>query len=94
MTHPHFTGAELFVAEVVSAGFVGHVLHTVAQLPGWVGGIGGGLVVGVLLRLLDPTLKAHGERIKPWLTPHDGTKAVRPPDPPTKPAAPPDDPTG
>lgn len=91
MNDHHFTGAELFLAELATGTFVGHLLHDIAQLPGWVGGLGGGLVVGVLLRLLDPTLKAHGERIKPWLTPHDGTPRVLPPPPPRK-GDPPDDP--
>lgn len=84
----HFTGAEIFVAELFSATLVGHILHDIAQLPGWVGGLGGGLVVGVLLRLLDPTLKAHGERLKPWLTP----RVLPPRPPPPREGAPPDDP--
>lgn len=71
----HYSPTELLLAEVTAAGFVGQVVHVVAHLPGWVGGIGGGLVVGVLLRLLDPTLKAHGERLKPYLTPALGQPA-------------------
>ena len=66
---PRISSLELFVAEVTGAGLAGHAAHAMAQLPGWVGGVAGGLVVGVVLRVLDPTLRAHGERLKQRFSP-------------------------
>lgn len=53
----------LLLAELTAAGVGGHAVQSLSQLPGWMGGIIGGLVVGVSLRLLDPLLRAYGERL-------------------------------
>jgi len=64
------------VTELALASIAGHITHTLALLPGWAGGILGGLVVHVIGRLLAPTLDAHGQRIKRSLSP---TSSVPPP---------------
>lgn len=68
----HRTAGELVAGELImlaSAGLVGHLAHALASLPGWVGGIIGGTVVGVALRLLGPTLDTYGQRLRERLTP-------------------------
>ncbi len=63
------SGWTLLLAELTAAGIGGHAIESLSHLPGWVGGLFGGLVMGVTLRLLDPLLRAHGERIARRLTP-------------------------
>lgn len=41
----------------------GQAAHVLASIPPWVGGGIAALVVGLLLRLADPTLKHLGEKI-------------------------------
>lgn len=74
--HPHSPWA-IVLAELAAAGLVGHITHALALLPGWVGGILGGAVVGAALRLFGPTLDAYGQHIKRRLT-----RASVPPPPP------------
>ena len=64
----------VLLAELTAAGVGGHAIESLSHLPGWVGGLFGGLVMGITLRLLDPLLRLHGERIARRLTP--------PPEPP------------
>ena len=59
----------MLLAELTAAGIGGHAIESLSHLPGWVGGLFGGLVMGVTLRLLDPLLRVHGERIARRLTP-------------------------
>jgi CheY-like chemotaxis protein len=54
----------MLAATSLVASVGGHVSQAVAGVPGWVGGAAAGLIVGVVLRLLDPTLKVHGERLR------------------------------
>jgi hypothetical protein len=42
----------------------GQVAHIVAEIPPWVGGGVSALLVGLLLRFLDPSLKVWGERFR------------------------------
>lgn len=58
--HHHLPPWLIFVAEVSTGIGVGHAL---TSLPSWVGGGLSALVVGVLLRVLDPSLRRIGERI-------------------------------
>lgn len=66
---PHFTGLELMFAEILSAGFVAHVLHAIAHLPPFITGGISAVVVGVVLRVADPTLRAVGERVRKRVVP-------------------------
>ena len=50
-------------AELLIFTAFGHVAHAVAEIPPWIGGGLSALLVGVLLRLLDPTLRRLGERL-------------------------------
>ena len=63
------SGWTLLLAELTAAGIGGHAIESLSHLPGWVGGLFGGLVMGITLRLLDPLLRTHGERIARRLTP-------------------------
>ena len=63
------SGWTLLLAELTAAGVGGHAIESLSHLPGWVGGLFGGLVMGITLRLLDPLLRLHGERIARRLTP-------------------------
>jgi CheY-like chemotaxis protein len=54
----------MLAATSLVASVSGHVSQSLAGVPGWVGGAAAGLVVGVVLRLLDPTLRVHGERLR------------------------------
>jgi CheY-like chemotaxis protein len=65
----HTSPWALLLAELTAAGVGGHAIESLSHLPGWVGGLFGGLVMGITLRLLDPLLRAHGERIARRLTP-------------------------
>lgn len=58
--HAHLPPWLIFVAEV-SAGIGGG--HWLSGVPSWVGGGVSALLVGVTLRLLDPSLRRLGERI-------------------------------
>jgi hypothetical protein len=53
----------LLIAEVTSGGVMGSLLHSLANIPPWLGGALTALVVGALLRLADPSLRVMGERI-------------------------------
>lgn len=53
----------LLPAEVLVFGLFGHAAHTLASIPAWVGSLVSALVVGVLLRVLDPVLRQFGERL-------------------------------
>jgi CheY-like chemotaxis protein len=59
----------LLLAEITAAGVGGHAIESLSHLPGWVGGLFGGLVMGITLRLLDPLLRVHGETIARRLIP-------------------------
>lgn len=61
MTDPHHLPPWLLLAAEVSTG--GFVAHHLAAVPSWVGGGVSALLVGVVLRLLDPTLRRLGERL-------------------------------
>lgn len=63
------SGWTLLLAELTAAGVGGHAIESLSHLPGWVGGLFGGLVMGITLRLLDPVLRAYGERFRERLTP-------------------------
>jgi len=53
----------LLPAEVLVFSLFGQAAHALAAIPAWVGAMVSALVVGVLLRVLDPTLRKIGERI-------------------------------
>ncbi len=53
----------LLPAEVLVFGLFGHAAHALASIPAWVGSLVSALVVGVLLRVLDPVLRQFGERL-------------------------------
>lgn len=59
----------------------GHAAHIVAAIPPWVGGGLSALLVGVLLRVLDPALRRLGERLA-------GRLSRRSSPPPAPPGAP------
>ena len=63
------SGWTLLLAELTAAGVGGHAIESLSHLPGWVGGLFGGLVMGITLRLLDPLLRVHGETIARRLIP-------------------------
>ena len=63
------SGWTLLLAEITAAGIGGHAIESLSHLPGWVGGLFGGLVMGITLRLLDPLLRVHGETIARRLIP-------------------------
>ena len=50
-------------AELIIFTAFGHAAHVLASIPPWVGGGIAALVVGLVLRLADPTLKHWGEKI-------------------------------
>lgn len=63
-TPPHALGwSTLLLAEMLSGSIAGHIGHALASIPPWLGGGMTALGVGVMLRVLDPTLRALGERI-------------------------------
>ena len=66
----------VLLAEMTAAGIGGHAIESLSHLPGWVGGLIGGAVVGVTLRLFGPTLDVWGHRIR---------NSVAPPPPPAAP---------
>lgn len=51
-------------AELLIFTAFGHVAHALAAIPPWVGGGLSALLVGVLLRLLDPMLRDLGEKLR------------------------------
>lgn len=50
-------------AELLIFTAFGQAAHVLASIPPWIGGGIAALVVGLLLRLADPTLKHLGEKI-------------------------------
>ncbi len=42
----------------------GQAAHLLTSIPPWVGGGVSALVVGILLRVLEPTLRALGEKLR------------------------------
>ena len=73
---PHHAAASVvaedtgsLLATLAVASFAGHVSQLFALLPGWAGGILGGLVVHGLMRLVGPTLDVHAQRVKARLSP-------------------------
>lgn len=80
MNHPAPLGpGALLCAEITSGGIGGALWHSLASLPPWIGGAASALIVGALLRLGDPVLRALGDRLAARVTPP----------PPAPPAAPP-----
>ena len=75
MTDPHHLSPWLILVAEVSAGIGGG--HWLSGVPSWVGGGLSALVVGVLLRVLDPTLRRLGERL--------AARRSAPPPPPVSP---------
>lgn len=69
MSDHHLSPGAMLAASTLAASIGGHIAEALAGVPGWIGGAVAGLAVGVVLRLLDPTLKVHGERIKQRFTP-------------------------
>lgn len=65
----------LLLAEV-SAGIGGG--HWLSGVPSWVGGGVSALLVGVVLRLLDPTLRRLGERLVARRSAHPPPPSVTP----------------
>ena len=59
----------VLLAELTAAGVGGHAIESLSHLPGWVGGLIGGAVVGVTLRLFGPTLDVWGHRIRNSVAP-------------------------
>ena len=69
MSDQHTSPWAIFLAEITAAGIGGHAIESLSHLPGWVGGLIGGAVVGVTLRLFGPTLDVLGNRIRHSLAP-------------------------
>jgi CheY-like chemotaxis protein len=57
------------LATLAVASIAGHVSQLFALLPGWAGGILGGLVVHGLMRLVGPAIDVHAQRVKARLSP-------------------------
>lgn len=72
MTDPHHLPPWLVLLAEVGVGVGGG--HVFDAVPPWVGGGLSALVVGVLLRLLDPTLRRLGDRLA-------GRRSAPPPPP-------------
>lgn len=88
MSHHHYSAGEMLLAELATAGVVGHFVASLTLLPGWVGGVVGGLFVGVVLRLLDVPLRQRSERLaKRWTPTPAAPPRVAPVDPPDDPDA-------
>jgi xanthine/uracil permease len=51
-------------AELLIFTAFGHAAHVLTSIPPWVGGGVSALLVGVLLRLLDPMLRDLGEKLR------------------------------
>jgi len=60
MIEQHSSPWSFLLLELGVGSVVGHAL---TAIPPWIGGAMGALVVGVLLRVLDPSLKRIGERL-------------------------------
>ena len=67
-------------AELLIFTAFGHAAHALAAIPPWVGGGLSALLVGVLLRVLDPALRRLGERLAGRLS----RRSSRPPPPPSE----------
>lgn len=65
----HLSPITMLAVEFSVGGLASHVAHLVGHLPPVVVGSASALVVGALLRLADPLLKASGERVARRLTP-------------------------
>ena len=65
----HTSPWALLLAELTAAGIGGHAIESLSHLPGWVGGLFGGAVVGITLRLFGPTLDVLGHRIRNSVAP-------------------------
>lgn len=66
MNHPPETSlspSALLLAEVTSGGVMASLLHSLANIPPWLGGALTALFVGAMLRIADPSLREVGERI-------------------------------
>lgn len=66
MNHPPETSLSpgaLLLAEVTSGGVMASLLHSLANIPPWLGGALTALFVGAMLRIADPSLREVGERI-------------------------------
>lgn len=61
MTDPHHLSPWLILVAEVSAGIGGG--HWLSGVPSWVGGGLSALLVGVVLRVLDPSLRRLGDRL-------------------------------
>lgn len=59
--HAPHPSAFIFVAEITSGGLAAHVLSTI---PPWLGGAVTALVVGVVLRLGDASMRAASEALR------------------------------
>lgn len=74
MQHQSLSNTEIFIAEVTGGSFVAHALSAVNHLPSWVTGGLSAVVIGCMLRVLDPTLRALGEKLQKRML-----QAVKPP---------------
>lgn len=61
--HQTLSPGALLLAEVTSGGVMASLLHSLAQVPPWLGGAMTALIVGALLRIADPTLRSLGEKL-------------------------------
>lgn len=68
MSDHHLTPDGSLVVTLAVASLAGHVSQLFALLPGWAGGILGGLVVHGLMRLVGPLIDVHAQRIKAHAT--------------------------
>lgn len=59
-----FSTCRLLPVELVIFTAFGQAAHMLASIPPWVGGGVSALLVGVLLRLLDPMLRDLGEKLR------------------------------
>lgn len=63
---------------LLELGFGTAFAHHVTAIPPWIGGAMGALVVGMLLRVLDPSLKRIGERLAARRSTHPPPPVPRP----------------
>ena len=72
-----FNHIELGLAEVTAGGVFAHAFSTFSRAPAWLTGSVSALVVGVILRVADATLRTFGERLRHRVLP--GQSAFPPP---------------
>lgn len=63
---PQIGDSTLMLAQVTAGAGGAQLAHALHTLPPWLGGALSALVVGAVLRVLDPTLRDAGELLRAW----------------------------